>query len=280
MDILNKGFQEKSLEDYLFTGVQKSELYNTQIEEGRIFDSKINQPVTKEKFLETLQQFHTHHSISTDRDFWFFDDQLHIKRITVVLLTSQNIERISKRIMLSQDQNIMFKLENSARVIKPIAINSSDPKVMDMQFENFKVDASILLKQNKTCKHVYLLNGSPVFSLIDIPEDCSVLFLSHSPFFSKMVGESSKIFNKSPSKYKNFYLNKAFKNSSKINIRTEENEYAFNNLLDNSKMLFSNKLKESEWKEIENKLSKRYTKHIPEEVITTLKVLLKGSYIQ
>ena len=151
-------------------------MFKTELNGSKNSESKPNIPEFKEKFLDTLQQFHNHHSISTDRDYSFFDEQFKIQRITIVLLTSQNIERISKRLNLSQEQKFTFKLENSAKIVKPAILSSTDPRIMDQQYEDFRKEASLLLKQSKTLKHIYLLNGNPVFSLVDIPEDCTVLF--------------------------------------------------------------------------------------------------------
>lgn len=55
------------------------------------------------------------------------------------------------------------------------------------------------LKQNKPLRHIFLKDGTPVFSLLDVPITENVLFVSRSPFF----GEFKSVFRS-----KSYVINK------------------------------------------------------------------------
>lgn len=148
MAIQNKGYQEGPLEDYLFTGILDNheglESRDTQEEENGIYTETCDSG-----FLEELQKLENNtHSVSYDKDYTLFEDKFQHRVLTLVLLTSQNAERISKRLRLLKDDNMMFKFENSGKICMPSKILSKDITLMHKQFRSFMKKASEVLRQS------------------------------------------------------------------------------------------------------------------------------------
>jgi len=273
------GYQEGPLKDYLFSGSfnQAQLLNNFQI--GTTYKNPKEQS-SQDNFLETLQRIDKSHnnSVSIEKGATLLENKLEVRKLTAVLLTSQNVERISKRLNLLKAKNMKFKFENSANVNFPNKVRFSSMSKIYRQLHKFLEKASEQLKQRTTLKHAYLLDGTPVFSLLDIPDDCKTIFLSHSPFFSKMINESVKSFNKTK-----FDKNRSqsYRNSQGVSSRIISP--ARKSMADIPSMKYVKYMEEA--KEIRNKVSQDLQmvplrnsifKSPPPEVINELKKLLKG----
>lgn len=165
----------------------------------------------------------------------------------------------------------MFKYEHSVQTRLPKRIEKADSTIQYKQFKTFMARASEMLKQNKCLKHLYLLNGTPIFTLNDIPKEEKTLFVSHSPFFSKMVNESVKYFNKTESKSKLF----EFKRLSKDSKRRNNSIYTFRER-DMSQRVSLKYLQPEEINDIKSEVKHTFFKPIPKEVMNQLSILLKG----
>ena len=92
-----------------------------------------------------------------------------------------------------------------------------------------------------------------------------------------MVNESSKYFNINSCKEGNQECMPRQNYCQKLS-ESNKND-AITNLLNRTKMCKNSQLQDNEAKEIQSKINQRYLKQVPQEVIKTLKVLLKGIFI-
>lgn len=256
-------FQEGPLEDYLFTGINKFENFIQNIKIKPKIDHEVEPPsVEEEGFLDSLQKLEHSATIkSLNRSCKKLDPISEGNTVNVVLLTRHNIERITKRLNIFRSHQGSFKYESSVTVKLPKRIETTDRAKMDEQFASFLMDVSERLKQNKTLKHLYFLNGTPIFSLNEILPD-SRLFVSHSPFFQNIIRESSKYLKKSPRSG----------SEEKLTILSE-NEKSTLNILD-LKDRYTKSYNEDLLK-IKEDVRQRFVKPVPEEVIQKINDLLK-----
>lgn len=90
------------------------------------------------------------------------------------------------------------KINKSSKYID-FQASKNDFKRIQSEFNNFLIKISVILKQNKPLRHLFLKDGTPIYSLSDIPDSENILFASRSPFFKGFRRVMSNQSGRSPS---------------------------------------------------------------------------------
>ncbi|CAI2363005.1 unnamed protein product [Moneuplotes crassus] len=254
-------FQQGPLEHFLFTGIHNVNKITKNLQAKTEKNKESCQEIN---FLESLQEADQSSSKKLERGNIDSKNSKSNKEVKLILLTLHNIELITRRLKAYQKQKGCFKYDNSIDIPLPARIEMNDRIKMDKQLNNFLKLASEKLKQNKPLRHIYQLDGTPIFSLPEI-ESGSLVFISHSPYFSKIIGESSKYLGQKPGSNTSF---KGSKSSGKLS--SSANKICSTKLNPHYPQSFW-----AQMEEIRDDVHKRFYRPIPDEVIDRLNTILK-----
>ncbi|CAI2363621.1 unnamed protein product [Moneuplotes crassus] len=189
-------FQEMPLEDYLFAGIKNDNSLGKNNEIKLPDNKEIYQQTDFLDSLRKLEEENTLRSLTSSK--LTTEDLKKRREVKVILLTLHNVERITKRInFVNKNHKGTFKYENSINIPLPRRIEKKNKIKIDKQLSEFLVETSERLRQNKHLKHLYKFDGTPIFALTEVQPGSSV-FVSHSPYFWKIIRESNKYLSNVP----------------------------------------------------------------------------------